>query len=618
MITPCLLPNASNQIGFVAMTVLVTGLVLASSLAPARLSPPDPAIANQEDAVLAVGDAQSCEDEFRYRGSFAACFSATDPPDPETIQQLQRQMDLALRGDPNSPGGRYNHTGRWPGDPGDPITLTWSFVPDWLPIWAAFPEDCNAPSTTFYQMDDLFGGDREAWISRFEQCFERWSELTGAKYVRIKYLDNDWDDGASWGEPGSETRGDIRIAMRYIHPHCGYSPGGILAYNFYPLQSDIPGIGGEMVLDRAEDWANLNGDFVFLRNIVIHEHGHGLGIAHVCPADGTKLMEPFLNTSFDGPQHDDIRAGQRQYGDPYEPNDAPVQAIDVGMLDANSPVEIGSPPPPAVEDGSMLSIDANADEDFFRFMVERPLRVTVYVAPVGHVYDSAVQHPAGYCTSGNIIDSTRFADLNVQILDYTGGVPLGTADHRPLGTWERLTVDLPEAESPYYIRVYKGDLSAEPQLYEMSLHVGNWTCEFDSDCDDGNPCNGMDLCDANGACQLPVLAGDCNNNGVEDYCDIAQNISKDCNNNDTPDECDLDDLISEDCNNNDIPDECEHGDSDGDGDVDLADFVVFQGCFVASGKSLAPCCTCVDFDDDGDMDIYDFLGFQVAYTGPNG
>ena len=33
-----------------------------------------------------------------------------------------------------------------------------------------------------------------------------------------------------------------------------------------------------------------------------------------------QLMEPELNKSIDGPQHDDIRAGQRHYGDPFEPD----------------------------------------------------------------------------------------------------------------------------------------------------------------------------------------------------------------------------------------------------------------------------------------------------------
>ena len=52
-----------------------------------------------------------------------------------------------------------------------------------------------------------------------------------------------------------------------------------------------------------------------LRNVVEHEHGHGLGLRHVCPVDGTKLMEPFINVGFVGVQFDDIFTMQRLYGD---------------------------------------------------------------------------------------------------------------------------------------------------------------------------------------------------------------------------------------------------------------------------------------------------------------
>jgi len=59
-------------------------------------------------------------------------------------------------------------------------------------------------------------------------------------------------------------------------------------------------------------------------------------------------------------------------------------------------------------------------------------------------------------------------------------------------------------------------------------------------------------------------------------------------------------------------------DFDGDGDVDLADFTLFQLCF--GGSENPPAGTCppgvdADLDGDGDVDLDDFLEFQLQFTG---
>ena len=62
-------------------------------------------------------------------------------------------------------------------------------------------------------------------------------------------------------------------------------------------------------------------------------------------------------------------------------------------------------------------------------------------------------------------------------------------------------------------------------------------CLANADCtDDGDPCNGDELC-VEGSC-TSVLANDCNENGVLDSCDIASGTSPDLNGNGIPDECD--------------------------------------------------------------------------------
>jgi len=60
------------------------------------------------------------------------------------------------------------------------------------------------------------------------------------------------------------------------------------------------------------------------------------------------------------------------------------------------------------------------------------------------------------------------------------------------------------------------------------------------------------------------------------------------------------------------------GDFDGDGDVDLSDFTIFQLCFGGSNNPPAPTCPPgidADLDYDGDVDLADFLIFQQNFTG---
>ena len=58
-------------------------------------------------------------------------------------------------------------------------------------------------------------------------------------------------------------------------------------------------------------------------------------------------------------------------------------------------------------------------------------------------------------------------------------------------------------------------------------------------------------------------------------------------------------------------------DVDGDGDVDLSDFAVFQLCFSGPNQPVRSECNVVDFDRDGDADLGDFAVFQRCFNGPN-
>ncbi len=55
-----------------------------------------------------------------------------------------------------------------------------------------------------------------------------------------------------------------------------------------------------------------------------------------------------------------------------------------------------------------------------------------------------------------------------------------------------------------------------------------------------------------------------------------------------------------------------------DGDVDLADFNLFQVCFNGPNAPWPPSCSVdADFDGDRDVDLADFLTFQACFNGPN-
>jgi hypothetical protein len=58
------------------------------------------------------------------------------------------------------------------------------------------------------------------------------------------------------------------------------------------------------------------------------------------------------------------------------------------------------------------------------------------------------------------------------------------------------------------------------------------------------------------------------------------------------------------------------GDSDGDGDVDLDDYMEFAGtCLSGPDVGADPGCAYADFDGDGNVDLFDFTAFQEAFTG---
>ncbi len=368
------------------------------------------------------------------------CFAeGTDPAIVNAVSQ-------ALYGQYGNPLD-YQANSRWSttangstGSQGNPIILTYSFVPDGVSIPPGAGEPTSA-NTLFATMNGIFGSPA-VWQAKFQQVFDRWSELTGITYVATT------DDGASF--PGSAgvlgVRGDVRIAS---HPIDGNS--NVLAFNYFPNT-------GDMVLDNAESWGSSSNDFRWLRNTVSHEHGHGIGLNHVCPDNGTKLMEPFLNTGFDGPQHDDIRGGQRHYGDTYENNDANTTAYDMGTL-GNGTATLTN-----------LSSDDNSDIDWYKFTVASNKQATVTLTPVGLTYTEGPQNQnCDGGTSNNTIDDQN---LNLELYSTNGTVLIATAPAQPAGTAEVISNFALPGAGTYHVKINSGT-SNVVQLYSLSVLIAN-------------------------------------------------------------------------------------------------------------------------------------------------
>lgn len=332
-------------------------------------------------------------------------------------------------------GDRWNFTATdgYTGSPGTPITLTYSFVPDGLNV-------DGAPSQLHSRLNSLFGS-QQVWQQLVARIFQRWSQVSGINYVHVT------DDGASWGSAGQlGARGDVRMACIPID-----GPSNVLAYNYYPDH-------GDMVLDAAENWGSSQGDYIFFRNIVAHEHGHGWGLAHVCPANGTKLLEPYYNSSFDGPQHDDIRGAIRNYGDRFDPNGSPAEASDLGILAQDTTItEIG--------------IQSLNDQDWYYFEIPDGLGFNLTVNPVGYEYLEGPQQQNGDCSPGTMINSRDRVNLNLYVYDATGSTLLAQSADHPAGEDERIyRFDPPPGGGAYQAKVV-GSQSDNVQLYDLVFEI---------------------------------------------------------------------------------------------------------------------------------------------------
>jgi len=359
------------------------------------------------------------------------------------------------------------------------MTVTWSLVPDGTTINPAFmgEGESNTPSDLVAWMDGIYGSGpggsdltQRPWFKYFDDSFERWDELSGITYT---YEPN--DDGVSnnqvirFGGAGQlGVRGDVRIGAHKIDGN-----SGILAYNYFPTT-------GDMVLDSDDSYYNTtSNDSRRLRNILMHEAGHGLGLSHLESNNSAQLMEPFLNTSFYGPQLDDIQGVQRIYGDALEKNggnDTAATATDAGTFAGGETWAIGSDAPPAgSNEGSgnfvvtasqtdFVSIDDESDTDFYGFSTTGPVLLTATLDPRGAIYNEGPQ--GGSQSSDN---AAARSDLALALLTSDGSATLDDADATGLGQSETIVRDLEPLQPGDYAARVTGATTDALQLYRLEL-----------------------------------------------------------------------------------------------------------------------------------------------------
>lgn len=360
----------------------------------------------------------------------SVCLAPGTPP--ERAEELLRNL-------PTWSDEKYELGARWTttaidgstGGNGSPINLTYSFLDDG--VWIPGSGEPGSPSSLYAELNGHFGSEA-VWKAIFAGMFNDWGKHIGVTYLEVS------DDGASFpGSPGVlGLRGDVRIGCHYID-----GTNNVLAYNYFPNV-------GDMVMDSSEYWSAANNNYRFMRNILRHEHGHGIGLQHVVPEVCEKLMEAFLCTNFDGPQDDDIRGGMRSYGDTYELNNNVANATDLGMLEGTFNPEFP------------VSLTTSVDYDYFHFSTAGAALLNVAIDPIGFRY-----------TEGSALRQTdEVMDLAFRVLGGTNGTDI-LIEVNDVGVGDtELLVDftLPDA-GDYWILIFRAAGTPDVQRYDLTIDV---------------------------------------------------------------------------------------------------------------------------------------------------
>lgn len=407
------------------------------------------------------------------------CAFRAPPADPAEIQRIYTegtsQDYMAKHPDalaaPGEESNRFQAVAKWSFtatngtvSTREPVVLTWGILPDGQAIASTGGGESSDPSSLRAFMDGLYGAGPggsdltlRPWFPLFQNSLNRLGAVSGITYVYQAA-----DDGAAFPGTGGVlgARPDVRIGGHRID-----AASGILAYNYFPN-------GGDMVIDTADGaiYGNTSGGSLRLRNILMHEQGHGVGLAHEGPISNTTLMEAFLSTAFDGPQFDDVLGLHRLYGDQFEKGTANATtgtATAIGDLTIGGTITRGASGDTASEltgatATDFVSIDDDGDTDFYSFTVAPNALFTAVLTPVGPTYSSGPQ--SGPFTT---FTSSQQSDLTLAVLD-SGGAVIATVNAGGLGAAETIAnIYSGTSGGTFYVRATGANNAA--QMYRLQL-----------------------------------------------------------------------------------------------------------------------------------------------------
>ena len=375
---------------------------------------------------------------------------------------------------------------------GDPVTVTWSLVPDGTKIgsnesnFISFLDELhNVTNPT----DDLT--DR-VWFAPIQNALDSFTNKSGLTYI---YEPN--DDGAelstvngrffsgvsTTGEAG--VRGDYRIA--------GYPFQGAGAFTSNPTEFSF--INGFTPVDRGHSntFISTVGNIELTLNaldfLISHETMHSVGSSHI-QVNGAANLSAVTGSggTTAGPQFADLLTLQRRYGDFYEKNggnDTFSTATDLGTVDIDAPLQIGfdagmggSTLALQVRDSEVdfVSIDDDGDADFFRFTsISATDEVVINLTPRGPMYTYTNERILEDGERLEIfIDSSNLSDLSLSVLDSNGNT-LQSVDLNGVG--EEETITLNPGVGDFFVQVngdadniqfYALEISTAPAFIEVS------------------------------------------------------------------------------------------------------------------------------------------------------
>jgi hypothetical protein len=341
---------------------------------------------------------------------------------------------------------------------GDPVTLRWSIVHD----GQSYSRSGNSQLVQY--LDDGWNvpanqrvpsfSNRLWWVA-MNRAYQQFGRVSGINMVYVP------EQNGAGIDTGFE--GDIRIGGENIDG----TPGGALADNTFPDQGDMRIDTTRESDGRPTFWHT---DAAALRNLMIHESGHGVGLGHTDITGAKSIMEGGLRTDIWGLQFDDVYALNRQYGDPRERNGGNntfATASPLGSFTTGGSISIGDDAVDSVVDeldNDWVGIDGSTDTDWFKFSVAGEGFANVKLTPVGPSYTTVQQ---------GAINAAAMNDLTFQFFTATPNIRLlTTVDKTGFGALETITAQALPTVGDYYIRVL-GKQDAN-QFYQLSMSLSEW------------------------------------------------------------------------------------------------------------------------------------------------